>query len=180
MELAMAMERWRRASLLDYALFISGPLTSFANGCIGGSAWQPSCDSVQRQLPWQCGATHGEAELSCVLGDNITTLLDTAYGGATSCSSRSAEDRDLLGADSPFVPPMTDASYPTTGLGMLLGMRDCGSGAATMGADYAAHVTGKNGPLSDHVVPVSDAGHTVHSTALGAQKMAELLRAGCS
>lgn len=178
MELAMGLGPWQRDSFIDYALFLSGPIARFDHGCIGGEAWQAGCAAVGTAHPWQCGA-NGEAEMSCVMGDNIALLVDTAYAGATTCSSRGPANASVLAQDSALPPPATATSYPGTGLGMLLGMRDCASGAATHGAHYATLVTGKNGKLSEHVAPIPDAGHVVHATPLGARKMGELLRAGC-
>lgn len=177
MELAMGLGPWQRASIIDYALFISGPITRFDQGCIGGDAWQSSCDAVEAAHPWQCGVA-GVAALSCVMGDNIALLLDTAYAGATTCSSRSPANASVLARDSPLPPP-GHHSLLSSDRAWYAAWYDCASGAATHGAHYATLVTGKNGKLSDHLFPIADAGHVVHATQLGTQKMGELLRAGC-
>lgn len=171
MELAMILGRWGRAPLFDAAVFVSGPVATFDRACLGDPTLTTACQQITAAHPWECGAS-GPA---CTLADNIRCLVDRAYAGEQVCMGDGADAARLL-ADSPLAPGAAIA-YPTTRLSMILGLRDCGSGAATGGADYATHVTGAGGPpVVDYV---AGAGHTVHRDPAGAARLAERVRATC-
>lgn len=87
------------------------------------------------------------------------------------------DDVATLTMDSPLAPGAPTV-FPTTGLGVILGLSDCGSGAAIAGADFATRVSGAGGPPTVDYVP--GAGHTVHRDPAGAAKIAERLRASCA
>lgn len=177
MELAQVLGRWNRGGVIDQAVLVSGPAARSDEACIGGAAAEVSCAAAEAAYPWEC-ADRG-VELSCVLGDDITLLVDTAYGGAPVCSSRDPSQAPQLAADSVLAPGIGVAAYPATRLDSILGMRDCGSGAATTGATWATLVTGAGG-AAPAVVAVPGAGHTVHATPQGAAAIAEAVLAGCT
>lgn len=176
MELAQILGRWNRAGLLDQAVLVSGPAARTDDACIGGAAAAAACAAAEAAHPWEC-ADRG-VDLACVLGDDITLLVDTAYDGAPVCSSRAPVHAPTLAADSALAPGIGTIAYPSTRLDSILGMRDCGSGAATTGATWATLVTGAGG-TAPAVVAVPGAGHTVHATAQGAAAIAEAVLAGC-
>lgn len=176
MELAQILGRWNRAGLLDQAVLVSGPAARTDDACIGGAAAEAACAAAEAAYPWEC-AERG-VDLSCVLGEDITLLVDTAYAGAPVCSSRSPVYAPTLAADSALAPGIGMTAYPSTRLDSILGMRDCGSGAATTGATWATLVTGA-GAAAPTVVAVPGAGHTVHATAQGAAAIADAVLAGC-
>jgi hypothetical protein len=172
MELGMAVARWDRARLLDYALFVSGPVATFDDACHGSPGLSASCATVTAAQPWECGSTPP----ACTLGDEIRCLLDRAYAGDQVCMGGGADDAAALRADS-VLAPGAPTQFPTTGLGVILGLRDCGSGAAIGGADFATRVTGADGPPT--VDYISGAGHVVHRDPAGAARIASRVRAGC-
>ena len=171
MELGMVMTRWQRAPLLDQALFVSGPVATFDSSCLGDAALTASCATITAAHAWECGASGP----SCTLADDIRCLVDRSYAGEQVCMGDAADAPRLLG-DS-VLAPGAPTSFPTTRLGVILGLRDCGSGAAIGGADFATRVTGEGGPPTvDHV---AGAGHTVHRDPAGAARLAQRVREGC-
>lgn len=171
MELAMTLTRWQRAPLLDQALFLSGPVATFDSACLGDAALTASCATITAAQPWECGATGP----SCTLADDIRCLLDRSYAGLQVCMGDADDDARLL-ADS-VLAPGAPSTFPSTRLGVILGLRDCGSGASIGGADFATRVTGAAGPPT--VDYVAGAGHTVHRDPAGAARMAQRVREGC-
>ncbi len=173
MELGMMLSRWGRGPLLDYALFVSGPAATFDSACLGDASLDAACASLTAGQAWSCSP---EPAPACTLAEDIRCLLDRAYAGDSVCLGGGAADSAALLRDS-VLAPGAPTTYPTTDLGVIVGLADCGSGAAITGADYAARVTGASGPPTLDFV--AGAGHTVHRDAAGAAKIAERLRAGC-
>lgn len=184
MELGMVMGRWGLGARLDYALFESGPTANFADACIAREPFTTTCAAITAAEPWDCGAEGP----SCLLGDSIACLLDESYGavptGSNECDPNvmvcAAHDEAFaaqLAADS-VLAPGAQTSFPTTGLGGLFGMKDCGTGAALHGLDFVTHVTGKGG-AAPTVVIAPTSGHTVHTTDEGALALRQLVVAGC-
>lgn len=172
-ELALAMARWGLADRLDQAIFVSGPVARFDQACIGGPASDAACDEALEAHPWECTTP----PLACELGDDITLLIDTAYGGDPLCSSRDPVYAEQLHQDSVLGPGST-SDFPETELAVVLGMRDCGSGAATGGAELATLFTGRGGEPA-LVIEVPGAGHSLHARPEGARALRELIQSGC-
>ena len=171
-ELALAMSRWGVAELLDHATLVSGPAGHFDTSCVGGPEADAQRDLALAAHPWECGAT----PLSPVLGDEIALLVDRSYGGAPVCSSRDPIHIGTLDGDSALGPDGV-SEFPTTRLHVVLGMKDCGSGAATAGATFATEVLGADGPPV--LIEVAGAGHSLHATPQGAKALRQVLRQGC-
>lgn len=170
-ELALAMSRWGVAELLDHATFVSGPAGHFDTACVGGPEADAERDLALAAHPWECATP-----LAPVLGDEIALLVDRAYDGEPICSSRDPIHSATLDADSALGPGGL-AEFPTTRLHVVLGMKDCGSGAATAGARFATEVLGADGPPL--IVEVAGAGHSLHATPQGAKALRQVLRQGC-
>jgi len=174
MELALSMTRWGTGDLLDLAIFESGPVARFDEACLVTPEYTDRCADVAASHPWECG---GGTPLLCGLASDIEVLIDGAYGGEPTCAAGDPLDMDMLYGDSALAPDAADA-FPSTRLYSVLGMRDCGSGAGSGGADFATRITGLGG-AAPTIIDVPDAGHSLHATSHGARELARVIQKSC-
>lgn len=155
-EIAYALSRWGRESILDLAVPTGGPvMTRLDSSCLDYDSWPAHCEAL---VPEE--STCASAEVQCHYAGSNFENIDGAYTPETPCQDKDAAFADTFLADS-ILSPDADVDFATTRVHQIIGDHDC-SLALVHGVLWHDYLKSDKAmtfaPDTGHTTPGSEAG----------------------